>query len=241
MTKFTKSKFFPPAELAEPEGVVFFGGQLTPEWLLDAYSHGIFPWPIFPETEVMVWWSPDPRAIFELDGLRITRRLWRTCRNGRFNVTLNRDFPSVIESCATAGDRLNNTWITPRIIAAYRKLHENGQAHSIEVWQHNDLVGGIYGVVLGGLFAAESMFHYERDASKVALVHLIHQLRVRGFQLFDIQQLTPHSESMGAVEIPRNTYLERLRAALEQPTTLGQELVSLPASKEEISSLEVKE
>src|SRR6187431_2765059 len=106
MAKLTKSKFFPPAELTDPEGVVMFGGRLTPEWVLDAYAHGIFPWPIFNGTDIMVWWSPDPRGIFELDGFRPSRRLLRTCRQSRFDVTCDQDFAGVIEACATAGDRV---------------------------------------------------------------------------------------------------------------------------------------
>ncbi len=203
MSKLGRSRFFPPAELAEPEGVVLFGGRLTPEFLLDAYAHGIFPWPIFSGTDVIVWWSPDPRAVFELRGLRITRRLWRTCHSDRFQATCNRDFAGVIQGCATASGRLRNTWLTPDMIAAYCRLHELGHAHSVEVWQDGQLAGGTYGVAIGGLYCGESMFHYQRDASKVALVHLVHHLQQRGYRLFDIQQLTPHTASLGASEISR--------------------------------------
>lgn len=219
-----KSQFFPPAELAEPEGVVLFGGRLTPEWLLDAYAHGIFPWPIFDGTDVMVWWSPDPRAIFELDGFHVSRRLARTLRSGRFEVTCNRDFAGVIAGCATAGDRRYNTWLTEKLIAAYSELHALGHAQSVEVWHSGELVGGTYGVALGGMFAGESMFHRTTDASKVALAHLVEHLKARGYQLFDIQQLTSHTASLGAVEIPREDYLKRLAAAIESPVTFGQSL-----------------
>jgi leucyl/phenylalanyl-tRNA--protein transferase len=219
-----KSRFFPPAELAEPEGVVLFGGKLEPEWLLDAYAHGIFPWPIFDGTDIMVWWSPDPRAIFELDRFYISRRLARTCRSGRFEVTCNRDFLGVITGCATAGDRRHNTWLTPKMIQAYCRLHELGHAHSIEVWHQGELAGGTYGVAIGGLFAGESMFHRVRDASKVALVHLVHHLRARGYTLFDIQQKTDHTASLGAAEIPRDDYLRRLREARQLPVTFGERL-----------------
>jgi leucyl/phenylalanyl-tRNA--protein transferase len=216
-----KSKFFPPAELAEPEGVVLFGGRLTPEWLLDAYAHGIFPWPIFDGADVVVWWSPDPRAIFELDAFHASRRLLRTCRAGHFLVTCNRDFAGVIRACATTGERRHNTWLTPRMIAAYCELHALGHAHSVEVWREGQLVGGTYGVAIGGLFAGESMFHRQRDASKVALVHLVAHLRARGYTLFDIQQCTPHTARLGAVDIPREAYLERLAEALRLPVTFG--------------------
>lgn len=219
-----KSKFFPPAELAEPEGVVMFGGKLAPEWLLDAYAHGIFPWPIFDGTDVMVWWSPDPRAIFDLEQFHVPRRLARTCRSGPFEVTCDRDFLGVIEGCATADDRRYNTWLTPPMISAYAKLFELGHVHSIEVWQDGTLVGGTYGVAIGGLFAGESMFHRATDASKVALVHLVDHLRSRGYLLFDIQQKTSHTGSLGAIEISRDDYLARLAAALAAPVTFGEEL-----------------
>jgi leucyl/phenylalanyl-tRNA--protein transferase len=234
MSKLTQPRFFPPPEMAEPEGVVLFGGKLTPEWLLDAYAHGIFPWPIFQDTDIMVWWSPDPRAIFDISGLRITRRLWRTVQSGRFEVSLDRDFAQVIHACATTGERRGNTWITPALRAAYCRLHDLGHAHSVEVWLDGRLVGGTYGVALRGLFAGESMFHHERDASKVALVHLMHHLGSRGYQLFDIQQLTAHTESLGAVEISRDEYLRRLAHSQTADVTFGTEFAPLPAEREEV-------
>ncbi len=224
----SKSKFFPPAEMAEPEGVVMFGGRLTSEWLLDAYAHGIFPWPIFDGTDIVVWWSPDPRAIFEFDRFRFSRRLLRTCRGGQFEVTCNRDFDAVIQGCATAGDRSSNTWITPKMIEAYTRLHAEGHAHSIEVWRDGQLAGGTYGVTVGGLYAGESMFHRVRDASKVALVHLVHHLQARGYRLFDIQQRTAHTASLGAVEIPRQDYLRRLALAIDRNVTFGTRLEGRP-------------
>lgn len=223
-----KSKFFPPAEMAEPEGVVLFGGRLTPEWLLDAYSHGIFPWPIFDGTDIVVWWSPDPRGIFEFETFRVSRRLARTCRSGRFEVSCDRDFAGVIQGCATADDRAHNTWLTPRMIEAYGRLHALGHAHSVEVWHEGELVGGTYGVTIGGLYAGESMFHRETDASKVALVYLMHHLQARGYTLFDIQQRTEHTASLGAIEIPRSEYLARLAAALPKQVTFGSCLEPLP-------------
>jgi leucyl/phenylalanyl-tRNA--protein transferase len=219
-----KSKFFPPAELAEPEGVVLFGGRLSPEWLLDAYAHGIFPWPIFEGTDVVVWWSPDPRAVFELDRFRVSRRLARTCKSARFEVTCDQDFAGVIRGCAETGERKHNTWLTPKMIDAYLRLHELGHAHSVEVWHSGVLAGGVYGVALGGLFAGESMFHRVTDASKVALARLVAHVRARGYTLFDIQQATPHTASFGAVEIPRAQYLRRLAAALAQDVTFGTRL-----------------
>ena len=161
------SQFFPPPTATTEDGLLCVGGRLSPEWLLDAYRHGIFPWPMW-DDEPIAWWSPDPRAIIELDGLHVSRRLQRTLRSGKFRVTCDRDFDGVIRGCATAGDRTGNTWLTPSMIAAYCRMHELGHAHSVEVWQDDVLVGGTYGIAIGGLFAAESMFHRVRDASKVA-------------------------------------------------------------------------
>ena len=197
-------------ELADATGLVAMGGDLNPARLLDAYRRGIFPW--YDENLPICWWSPDPRAIFELDRFHVPRRLRRTCRSGRFQVTWNRAFAEVIRGCADRPGQ--GTWITPEMTHAYERLHGLGHAHSIEVWSGDQLAGGIYGVAVGGLFAGESMFSRRRDASKVALVHLIERLRERGFQLFDIQFLNDHTARLGAVEIPRREYLERLRAAL---------------------------
>jgi leucyl/phenylalanyl-tRNA--protein transferase len=198
---------------ADADGLVAVGGELGPERLIEAYRNGIFPW--FSEHSPVLWWSPDPRAIIELDGLRVSRRLARTVRSGRFTVTFNRDFGGVIRGCA---DRPGEgTWITPGMIAAYTALHRRGAAHSVEVWHEGELAGGLYGVALGGLFAGESMFTRVRDASKVALVHVVGRLQERAFTLFDIQFRTEHTASLGAVEIPRAEYLSRLRRALECP------------------------
>jgi len=215
------SRFFPPAEELDSEGLVGFGGRLTPEWLLDAYQHGIFPWPTGDPDVPIPWWSPDPRAIIELDRFHVPRRLARTIRSGRFELSYDRDFAGVIRGCATAADRTGGTWLTPEMIEAYVRLFKLGHAHSVEVWQDGRLVGGTYGVAIAGLFAAESKFYRVRDASKVALVHLVEQLRARGYALLDIQQLTPHTARFGAIEIPRREYLTRLAKALAQPTTFG--------------------
>lgn len=212
---------FPPADLAEPVGLVMIGGTLSPEWLLDAYRHGIFPWPIISGCREVQWWSPDPRAIFELNGFHVSRRLQRTCRSGRFAVTSDHDFAGVIAACATAGGRARRTWLTAPMIAAYCRLFDLGHAHSVEVWREGRLVGGTYGVAIGGLFAGESMFHFERDASKVALAHLVHHLQQRGYRLFDIQELSPHTASLGAIEIPRGEYLNRLADAVDCQATFG--------------------
>jgi len=176
-------------------------------------------WSAWSSDPVISWWSPDPRAIIELDGLHVSRRLQRTIRSGKFRVTRDEDFAGVIRGCATAGDRTGNTWLTPAMDAAYRRMHALGHAHSVEVWQADRLVGGTYGIAIGGLFAAESMFHFERDASKVALAYLVANLGASGFRLLDVQQWTKHTGSMGAIEISREDYLRRLARATEMPVS----------------------
>jgi len=203
-------------EFADEVGLVGIGGDLRPSRLLEAYRRGIFPW--FSEGDPVLWWSPDPRAIFELDGLHVSRRLRRTIRSGRFAVTVNQDFTGVIRGCA---DREEGTWITAKMVAAYEKLHRLGHAHSVETWCDGALAGGVYGVAVGGLFAGESMFSRQSDASKVALAYLVERLNQRGFQLFDIQFVTEHTTRLGAVEVPRAEYLARLRAARKCPVTFA--------------------
>lgn len=220
-------RYFPPPTATSREGLVCVGGPLTTDWLLDAYRHGIFPWPMW-ENEPIAWWSPDPRAIIELDQFHVARRLLRTLKRGVFQVTADRDFAGVISGCATADGRHGNTWLTQAMIDAYCRLHELGYAHSVEVWQAGDLAGGTYGVAMGGFFAAESMFHQVRDASKVAVAHLVAHLRARGYALLDIQQWTPHAGRMGAVEISRLEYLRRLAVALALPVEFGDHLVGSP-------------
>jgi leucyl/phenylalanyl-tRNA---protein transferase len=203
-------------EAADARGLVAVGGDLRPETLLAAYGRGVFPW--YEEGLPVCWWSPDPRAILPLDALHITRRLARTIRSGRFAVTVNGDFAGVIRGCA---DRAEGTWITRDMIAAYERLHELGHAHSFEVWRGDQLAGGVYGVAVGGLFAAESMFHRISDASKVALVALVEHLQSRGFVLLDVQMVTVHTARLGAIEVPRREYLRRLRSATALDVTMG--------------------
>jgi leucyl/phenylalanyl-tRNA--protein transferase len=215
-TVLSAPKYFPPPTQTTEDGLLCIGGRLSPEWLLDAYRHGIFPWPMW-EGEPIAWWSPDPRAIIELDGLHISRRLQRTLKSGRFDITFDQDFPGVIHGCATAAGREEGTWLTPAMMAAYSELHRLNHAHSVEAWSGGQLAGGVYGVAIGGLFAAESMFYRVRDASKAALAHLVAHLRAQGFQLLDIQQWTPHTASLGAIEISRIEYIGRLPAAVDLP------------------------
>jgi len=204
---------FPDPRRADAEGLVAVGGDLSVPRLLVAYRTGIFPWTVAPVT----WWSPDPRAIFELDGFHLSRSLGRVLRRGVFRITIDRAFREVMQGCAAPAPGRRSTWITPEFLEAYTRLHEHGKAHSLECWQGENLAGGIYGVAIGGLFAGESMFHRVSNASKVALFHLVEHLRQRDFALFDIQMLTPITEQLGGTSIPRTTYLKRLAAAVAKP------------------------
>ena len=206
---------FPSPNAADDEGLVAIGGDLSVPRLLLAYRSGIFPWTVDPVT----WWSPDPRAILELDGLHVSRSLAKQIRQGMFHVTLNTAFQRVMQGCAAPAKGRRSTWITPEFIDAYTQLHAQGHAHSLECWQGRRLVGGIYGVSVGGLFAGESMFHRVSNASKVALFHLVEHLRRRGCLLFDIQMLTPETTQMGGITIPREEYLRRLAEAVERPVS----------------------
>ncbi|NOY30237.1 MAG: leucyl/phenylalanyl-tRNA--protein transferase [Planctomycetes bacterium] len=214
-------KFFPPPSESTPDGLLAVGGDLGPEHLLDAYRHGIFPWPV-DEGEPMLWWSPDPRAILPLDGLHISRRLQRRLRSDKFQVTCDQAFADVLAGCATGPGREGGTWLMDEMIAAYTVMHRLGHAHSVEVWHEGQLAGGIYGIAIGGLFSAESMFYRVRDASKVALAHLVAHLDARGYHLLDVQQWTPHTGRLGAIELPRAEYLKRLAAAVELPVEFGE-------------------
>ena len=201
---------FPDPRTANADGLVAVGGDLSVPRLLAAYRAGIFPWTVRPVS----WWSPNPRGIFELDRFHVSRSLERVIRKNLFEVTRDTDFRKVMEACAAPRAARDGTWISKTFIEAYCRLHAEGHAHSIECRREGRLVGGVYGVAIGGLFAGESMFHRESNASKVALFHLVEHLRARGFVLFDIQMLTPITEQLGGVAIPREEYLRRLQSAL---------------------------
>ena len=202
---------FPNPSLADPEGLLVVGGNLEPETLLSAYQQGIFPW--FDEDTPILWWSPDPRAILEFDNLYISKRLARTIRTNKFQVTFNQDFDAVVQGCTYRPEE--GTWITPEVANAYGEFHRRGHAHSVEVWQQGVLVGGLYGVAIGGLFAGESMFSTVSDASKIALAALVSRLKEKGYQLFDLQIINEHTSMMGATEIPRDDYLARVKTAIK--------------------------
>jgi len=201
----------PDALTAGDSDLVAVGADLQPGTILEAYRHGLFP---MPAEGRLAWWSPQMRAILPLDNLRVSRSLRKSC--ARFEVRVDTAFGEVISACA-APDR-RGAWISADIRLAYRHLHDLGWAHSIEAWSSDgELAGGLYGIAIGGLFAGESMFHRQTDASKVALVALVRLLQKGGAQLLDVQWPTPHLTSLGVVEIPRADYLERVRAAVLMP------------------------
>jgi leucyl/phenylalanyl-tRNA---protein transferase len=203
---------WPDPNLADAdEGLVALGGDLEPEHLISAYAAGIFPW--FDDRSPILWWSPEPRAVLNLQNLHISRSLRRCLQRESFLVSADRDFAGVMDGCA---DRAEGTWITQDMRSAYLALHALGHAHSFEVHRGSELVGGLYGVQVGALFAAESMFHRATDASKVALVAAVSSLFSAGFTLFDVQFLTSHLASLGATLMPRRSYLQAVAAATAQ-------------------------
>ena len=202
---------------AWPEGLVAIGGTLAPDHLVTAYRAGIFPWSSDP---AVTWWSPDPRAIFDLETWRPHRSIGKSVRRSGWRFTIDRDFEAVMRACGESTALRPATWITDDFLRSYSELHRRGLAHSIEVWEDQTLVGGLYGVALGGFFGGESMFHRRTDASKAAVGYLVERLRAGGFTLLDAQVQTPHLERLGATTIPRDQYLLRLRDALPRPATL---------------------
>lgn len=198
------------------EDLVAATAGLEPDLVLAAYRHGIFPW--YEAGLPVLWWSPDPRTLLPLDGsLHVARRLSRTLRQGRFEIRLDTAFERVMRACGDA--RPDGRWIHEEMIRCYVTLAEQGHAHSLEVWREGQLVGGIYGVAVGGLFAAESMFHIARDMSKVALVSLVEHLRARGYGLLDVQLPTSHLARFGSLEIPREAYIKRVHEVRDADVT----------------------
>lgn len=210
---------FPRPELAEPEGLLAVGGDLSVERLLLAYRSGIFPW--YGEGQPILWWSPDPRMVLFPDKLRVSESLRRIVKSGKFDVTFDRDFVAVIRQCRTvARPGQEDTWITPAMERAYIHLHQSGHAHSVEVRRNDDLVGGLYGVSVGHCFCGESMFAHVSNTSKVAVVALVGWLRQNGGRMIDCQVPTPHLKSLGAEEVPRARFLELLREASDEGETI---------------------
>ena len=218
--RLTRELVFPHPREAEPDGLLAVGGDLGSARLLLAYSMGIFPW--YSDGQPILWWSPDPRCVLDLEDFHVSRRLRRVLNQGRFRVSFDEDFRAVIRACA-AVERpgQDGTWITAEMEQAYVRLYEAGLAHSVECRLGTDLVGGIYGIALGRGFFGESMFHRERDASTVALARLVERLAGWGFHFIDAQVTTSHMLSLGAREVPRTAFLERLEAALRHPTRRG--------------------
>lgn len=208
---------FPDLSNANEDGLLAMGGDLEVDTLVSAYVQGIFPW--YSEGQPILWWSPDPRMVLYPNEVKVSRSLKRTLRNANMTVSCNRSFNEVISACAlrgqapTADNDLEATWITKEMNAAYNELHKLGYAHSIEVWQNDELVGGLYGLALGSAFFGESMFSRVSDASKVALVSLCNALTAQGFTLIDCQVASDHLLSLGAVEISRDAFLDAIKDA----------------------------
>ena len=208
---------FPPLEAAllRPNGLLAVGGDLSPSRLIEAYRHGIFPW--FNEGEPILWWSPDPRMVLFPQELKISRSLRKTLKRGNYEIRADSAFKQVMEACAAPRGDQAGTWIHAEMIAAYEKLHEMGMAHSMETWIEGELVGGLYGVGQGKMFFGESMFSRVSDASKIAFVHLVAQLQRWGFEMIDCQMKTEHLASLGAREISRNEFRQKLKELVHYP------------------------
>ncbi len=207
---------FPPVEMAwdEPNGLLAFGGCLSPTRLINAYKSGVFPW--YNPDEPIYWWSPDPRAVLFPNKIRISRSLRKSIRNKGYTISFDQAFSEVVKSCASPRMDHGGTWITNEMFLAYQKLHKLGIAHSVEVWnKQGELVGGLYGVVTGGVFSGESMFSKERDTSKIAFIALAWHMQHWGFSLIDCQIENSHLMSMGAENIPRKQYLSILKTCRE--------------------------
>ncbi len=219
---------FPPVDLSNPEGLLAVGGDLRPERLLEAYRHGIFPW--YSDDQPILWWSPDPRTVLFPDKLHISRSLKRSLRPGIFNITLDTCFRDVMQQCAGPRPQYpdGGTWITAEMLDAYTTLHKQGYAHSVETWQEGELVGGLYGVAIGGAFFAESMFTHVPDASKVALVSLVRQLQAWEFRIIDCQQASLHVMRFGAEEISRREFLDHLTSTLTLSERCGRWQFDIP-------------
>lgn len=221
---------FPPTETAlpEPDGLLVAGGDLAPERLLLAYQSGIFPW--YTEGEPILWWSPSIRAVFWPEHIHVSRSLAKFLRKSPYTYSFNQAFTDVIQSCAHIHDQSTGTWITPHMINAYSQLHQQGHAHSVEVWQQGKLVGGLYGVLIGSTFCGESMFHRADHASKCALLALVRHLKPAGLSLIDCQLPNPHLMRLGAEEIPRTSFIEHLtrnKPHILAASTLKPQLIEL--------------
>ncbi len=218
--RLSEKKTFPPPHFAEPEGLLAVGGDLSEKRILLAYQMGIFPW--FTEDEPILWWSPDPRLLLYPSDIHVACRLKRTIRQGAFKITCDTAFDRVICACASVRtEGFQETWIGQQMIEAYCRLFESGYAHSVEVWQEGELVGGLYGLSLGGSFFGESMFSYVSNSSKIALVMLARFLNALSFDLIDCQVKTDHLKRMGGVEVNRSLFLKQLHQSMKRQTLKG--------------------
>jgi leucyl/phenylalanyl-tRNA--protein transferase len=209
----------PSSALHQPNGLLAAGGDLTPERLLSAYRQGIFPW--FSEGEPTLWWSPNPRMVLYPKEFHPSRSLLKTLRNGDYEVRIDHDFSAVIASCAAPREGQAGTWINAEMVEAYERLHSLGYAHSFETWRAGKLVGGLYGVAMGGIFFGESMFSRRTDASKIAFSHLVAHLLLNDFHVLDCQMHTDHLSHLKAREIPRKEFLQEVARYRDQPFHLG--------------------
>ena len=206
MYRITAALYFPPVETASPEGILAFGGDLSTERLLLAYRSGIFPW--FEEDDPILWWAPDPRMVLFPDEFTVSKSMRNIINRGIFKVTFNQNFEEVIANCQKIKrDGQHGTWITDEMIMAYTKLHELGYAQSVEVWQDDTLVGGLYGVDMGQVFCGESMFSKVPNASKMAFISLVNRLKAKGYKLLDCQVYNEHLDSLGCREISREDFM----------------------------------
>lgn len=218
--QLTQDLIFPNPELAEEDGLLAIGGDLSPERLLLAYSHGIFPW--FNEGDPILWWSLNPRLILFFDHFKCSKSLQRTIKSNKFEIRFDTNFEEVIINCSKVKRKeQSDTWISNEMIEAYTQIHKLGFAHSVEVYFHDKMVGGLYGVAIGKAYIGESMFHTMTDASKIALYHLVILLKKLDFDFIDAQQSTNHLISLGAKEIERRIYLKLLEDATKHPTYRG--------------------
>ena len=210
--KLSEEPNFPPVNFARRDGLLAYGGKLEPLWIIEAYSRGIFPW--YNSDEPILWWSPNPRSVFHVNDVKISKSMKKFIKKSDFKVTFDRDFFGVIESCAKTREE---TWISDKFIKTYGKLHQMGIAHSVEVWSEDRLVGGLYGLNIGKMFFGESMFSIETNASKLALIELSEFLKKKEYEIIDCQVHNSHLESLGAKEIQREKFIEILNEQIQKP------------------------
>lgn len=218
---------FPPVATAQTNGLLAAGGDLSPQRLLDAYRHGIFPW--YSRGEPILWWSPDPRTVFGTDRIHVSTRLQRWLRHCDWTIRADTDFPAVMRACALPRPRQPTTWITREMFEAYCALHELGHTHSIEVYAEEQIVGGIYGVAIGRMFFGESMFSAQTNGSKVALIGLCRVLREWGFELLDAQVASAHLATLGAFSMPRADFVAHVARSCAEPFPAGSWRARWPA------------